>query len=224
MDFPVEHEHDNESSGVDRVEQYSNIDGVDALAVDEFVDVESGSGSLSRTEDWVRSNSSPEENDGRSPTRTYFNPSDVREKYPSGQQHRKLRNKRSWQTLANWQDGVQSDISRGAQNWWADKQRWVETFIDQLHGSGHHEQRCKEVLKEIDMTPYQSAGISTEVLIVGICSLLIDSDVTKFENRCLKRENTTELLEGLDSGTNEYEDVRRKIRKNDKDLLFPEKI
>ena len=206
-----------------RITAYSNVDTVSPIAVDDFVDAESGSGSLSETDDWVRANSSPEANDGRSPTNTYFDPKDVSGRYPDWQKDRKKRNKRSWQTMANWQDGVQSDISRGAQNWWADKQRWVDVFTDMLHGTDRHKQQCKEALTEIDMQPYQSAGISTEILIVGILSLLIDSDVTEFENRVLARDNTKDLIVDLESSVSEYESVRSKLRQNDKELLFPNK-
>lgn len=194
---------------------------IDDLVADAFVDDESGSGALSSTDDWVRANHSPHANDGRSPTRTYFDPRDVRGKYPAGQQHRKQRNKRSWRSLANWQDGVQSDISRGGQNWWADKQRWADIFADQLHASTHHEQRCKEILEKITMKPYQSAGIDTEVVIVGILSLLIDSDITDFENRTLARDGTKDLLDDLESDVSEFESVRKKLKKHDKDIIFP---
>lgn len=194
---------------------------IDKLASEAFVDDGSGSGSLSTSEDWVRANHSPHSNDGRSPTRTYFDPRDVQGKYPSGQQHRKPRDKRSWQSLANWQDGVQSDISRGGQNWWADKQRWVEMFTAKLHGSDYHEERCKEILEEINMTPYQSAGITTELVIVGIISLLIDTEISDFENRALARDETKELLDALEVDVSDYESVRKKLREHDKDLLFP---
>jgi len=218
MDSPDDSTESAETN--DERNRYSALVGVDPIAVEEFVDTESGSGSLSATEDWIRSNSSPEENDGRSPTRTYFDPNDIPAQFPS-QKDRDYEDKRSWRTLANWQDGMRSDISRGSQNWWADKQRWVETFADQLHGTSHHIEQTKRVLKEIDMTPYQSAGITTEVLIVAIISLYIDTDITDFDNRTLVRDGTKELLDDLDSDVSEYETTRTKLRKNDKELLFP---
>jgi len=196
-------------------------DLIDELVSDAYVDDGSGSGALTSTDDWMRANHSPHSNDGRSPTRTYFDPRDVKGKYPGGQKHRKPRERRSWQTLANWQDGVQSDISRGGQNWWADKQRWINIFADQLHASSVHEQRCKEIIEEITLKPYQSAGIDTEVVIVGILSLLIDSEITDFENRTLNRDNTKSLLDDLGSDVSEYESVRKKLKQHDKDLVFP---
>lgn len=218
MDSPDERA--DSTAPADELDRYSDLDGIDPAVVEEFFDTDNGSGSLSATEDWIRNNSSPEDNDGRSPTRTYFDPNDVSGEYPS-QKDRAYEDKRSWRTLANWQDGMRSDISRGSQNWWADKQRWVETFATRLHGKSHHIDQTKQVLKTIDMTPYQSAGITTEVLIVGILSLYIDSDVTDFDNRTLARDGAKELLDALDSGVGEYETVRSKIRKNDKELLFP---
>jgi len=194
---------------------------IDELISEAYVDDESGSGSLSSTGDWMRANHSPHSNDGRSPTRTYFDPRDVKGKYPGGQKHRKPRERRSWRSLANWQDGVQSDISRGGQNWWADKQRWACVFADQLHASTYHEERCKEILEKISLKPYQSAGIDTEVVIVGILSLLIDSDITDFENRTLARDNTKGLLDDLNSDVQEFGSVRKKLKQHDKELIFP---
>lgn len=196
---------------------------IDDLVTEAFVDDKSGSGALSSTEDWVRANHSPHDNDGRSPTRTYFDSRDAKGKYPPGQKHRKLRDKRSWSELANWQDGVQSDISRGGQNWWADKQRWVDIFTDKLYGTTHHKERCKDILESLTMTPYQSAGISSELVIIGILSLLIDAEITDFDNRTLARDQTKDLLESLEVDVSDYESVRKKLRKHDKELLFPNK-
>ncbi len=194
---------------------------IDDLISEAYIDSGSGAGALSSTDDWVRANHSPHSNDGRSPTRTYFDPRDVKGKYPGGQKDRKLRDKRSWRSLANWQDGVQSDISRGGQNWWADKQRWAEIFTDQLHGSSYHETRCKEILEKISMKPYQTAGIDTEMVIVGIISLLIDSEIRDFEDRTLARDGTKPLIKDLHSDVGEYQSVRKKLKQHDKELIFP---
>jgi hypothetical protein len=177
---------------------------------------------MSAQADWVRANHREPQNDGRSPTRTYFDPRDVSGKYPAWQRGRDDDDKRSWRTIANWQDGVQSDISRSGQNWWADKQRWVDVFADRLYASDHHVERCKYILERLDATPYQSAHIPMELVIVGVLSLLIDADINEFDNRTLAREATKPLLTDLDCSVSDYENVRRLIRENDHDLLFPE--
>lgn len=195
---------------------------VPAEAVEAHLDSGKGTGSMSSEEDWVRAHHQPIEHDGRSPTRTYFDADDVTQRFPGGQKHRDPGDRRSWKTLSNWQDGVQSDVSRGGQNWWADKQRWVDTFADRVGATQYHRDRCKYIMKEMDVSPYQSAHTTMEVLIVGILSLLVDADISDFENRALLREGTKQLLEDLDSDIGEYEDVRKKLRKNEGDLLFPE--
>lgn len=193
-----------------------------AEAVRASIDDGQGAAAMSSTEDWVRANHQPLDHDGRSPTRTYFDPRDVREQYPGGQKHRDPEDRRSWSILAGWQDGVQSDVSRGGQNWWADKQRWVDTFADQIGATSHHQDRCKYILKEMDITPYQSGHVEIEVLIVCILSLLVDNQINDFTNRTLARDGTKELLDDLNSDVNEYEHVRSQIKKNDSDLIFPD--
>lgn len=191
-------------------------------ALQEYIDSEAGSGAFSSTEDWVRGHSRPHENDGRSPTNTYFDIRDVSGQYPPWQKHRKERNKRSWATIAGWQDGVQSDISRGGQNWQADKTRWVETFATLMGATEYHEERTKHVLSRLDMGPYQSRRLPTELVIVGILSLFIDADIDDFEQRALVRADTRDLLDDLECDVNDYELVRSQLRQEDGDLLFPD--
>ena len=191
-------------------------------AVSAHLDSGKGSGSMNPEEDWVRAHHQPIEHDGRSPTRTYFDGDDVRERYPGGQKHRDPEDRRSWQTLSNWQDGVQSDISRGGQNWWADKQRWVDMFADRVGATRYHRERCKHIMKKMDVTPFRSSHTTMEVMIVAILSLLIDNDIADFENRAYARDGTEQLLDDLDSDLQEYEDVRGKLKKQEKELLFPE--
>lgn len=203
------------------IKSWEDEQDVPADAVDAHLDNGKGSGAMSNEEDWVRAHHQPIEHDGRSPTRTYFDSNDVKETYPGGQKHRDPEDRRSWDTLSGWQDGVQSDVSRGGQNWWADKQRWVDTFASKVGATQHHRERCKYIMKKMDVTPYRSSHTTMEVLIVGILSLLVDSDITDFENRALLRDGTKQLLEDLDSDIGEYEDVRKKLRKGEGDLLFP---
>jgi len=182
-----------------------------------------GSTALTATEGWVQTNSREPQNDGRSPTRTYFDPNDVSDRYPGGQHHRDPHERRSWKMLAQWQDGVQSDISRGAQNWWADKKRWVDIFADQMGATEYHANRCHYILTKLDMSDYQPDRIPAELIIVGILSLLIDHDISdpdNFSNRALKRGRTEALLDDLDVDVGAYESVRSKLRQRDGDLIF----
>lgn len=210
----------DEESSTSTHQRRSERDPV-GIALDAHVDTEHGAGALTSTEDWVRANHRPPEHDGRSPTRTYFDPRDVSETYPGGQKWRKMSERRSWATLAKWQDGVQSDISRGGQNWWADKMRWTDTFGEQLHATDYHVECCKAILEEIELEVYSASRIPVELVIVGILSLLIDSDVRDFSNRTLARDNTKPLLEDLEQDVSAYENVRSLLREHDKELLFP---
>ena len=194
-------------------------------AVDQHVDTQAGSTALSGTEAWVQTNSRDPHNDGRSHTRTYFNANDVTERFPGGQQHRDPSDRRSWATLAQWQDGVQSDISRGSQNWWADKKRWVNTFAGKMGATEYHEQRCQHVIDEMELTDYQPDRIPAELLIIAVLSLLIDHDIDNpdnFDNRALKRGETEQLLSDIDASVTDYQNARSKIQQRDGDILFPE--
>lgn len=189
--------------------------------LEKHVNSGSSSGAYTNVEDWVRENAREPSNDGRSPTRTMFF-SWESDTYGPGQKHRDPSDRRSWRQLANWQDGVGSDVSRGSQNWWADKQRWTDTFADIVGATQFHREQTKYVLERIDMTPYRSAHHPAEAVILGILSLLIDSDITNFNNRTLAREGTKDLLDDLELTVEDYEDVRSLLRKNDKDLIFPD--
>lgn len=199
-------------------------------ALEAAVDTGPGTGAFTTTEDWVRANHQPIDHDGRSPTRTYFNATDAPGRYPAWQQGRDEADKRPWSTLANWQDGVQSDQSRGAQNWWADKQRWVDTFGTVMGATEYHTTEAKRVLAALStepadansrMTTYQSARIPIEGVIIGILSLLIDADVDDFSNRTLARDGVESLLDDLEIDVSEYEHVRSLLRQRDADILFP---
>lgn len=203
-------------------------DDVDDLYTEEaaiaaHVDTGPGSAAYSATEDWVRENSRDGQHDGRSPTDTYFDARDAPGKYPPWQKDRPTHKKRSWATMASWQDGANSDISRGSQNWWADKQRWVETFGDQIGATKYHKERAKDVLEKIDLEPYRTGQIPVETVIVAAISLLVDADVTEFDNRALARSGTRELLDDLELDVNQYEHVRSMLRERNMELLFPQK-
>lgn len=201
-------------------------------AVASAVDAGPGTGAYSASEDWVRANHRPVEHDGRAHTRTYFNARDAPGHFPDWQRDRDPDDRRSWAKIAQWQDGAQSDRSRGAQNWWADKQRWVDTFGETIGATEYHRDEAKRVLAELSlepgdddetsrMTTYQSARVPIEGVIMGILSLLVDADINNFESRTLKRDGVRDLLEDLEMDVSEYEHIRSLLRQNDADVLFP---
>jgi len=192
----------------------------------EYIDSGTGAGACTSETDWMRENPQPEDNDGRSPTRTGFDARDVPGKYPPWQKHRSIEEKRSWTKMELWQDGVASDISRGGQNWGADKTRWVETFGTQLDATSHQIERAKHILSDIDIGSYTRRStakttITTELVIVGILSLLIDTDLPSgprappetFEKRTLARDGAVDLLSDLGHTTREYQNVRKLLRR-----------
>lgn len=191
-----------------------------------YVHSGAGSGASTRQTDWAKEHARPPDNDGRSPTRTGFDARDAPTHYPAWQKDREQSDKRSWQKLAKWQDGSQSDISRGGQNWSADKERWVETFGARLGATEYHKERASAVLDAIDIREYTRRSntqvtITTELVIVGILSLLIDADIADFDTRTLARDGVTDFIESIGHTIEEYERMRRLLRAEDSDVLFP---
>lgn len=190
------------------------------VAQEHHLDNGPGAGAYSSKEDWARENARAHPNDGRSPTRTFFRPIDAPGKYPDWQRERSEANKRSWATLAGWQDGVQSDISRGSQNWQADKERWVQTFGRRLGATTYHIEATIDALDRIDLAIYSARHIPVEHVILGILSLYIDRDIRDFDNRTLKRDGAKALLSDLDCTVGGFEQVRSLLRSEHSHILF----
>ena len=126
-----------------------------------------------------------------------------------------------------WEDGVQSDISRGGQNWRADKRRWVQTFGAEMDACEQHITRAEHVIEELELSAYtcrnsKDLTVTAELIIVGILSLIIDADVRSFDKRAYARDGTQRLLADIESDVGEYERVRSLLRQEDYGLLFPE--
>jgi len=194
-------------------------------AVFSYVDGSNGAGSMTPTEDWVRANSREPSNDGRSPTNTYFDSRDTDSDVPPWQQHRDPEDQRDWETLAHWQDGAHSDISRGGQNWRADKRRWVQTFGRTMNANEYHIERALYIAERIEINTYtcrnsSNLTITTELVLLCVLSLLIDADIESFDQRAYVRDGTQQLLSDIEAGVNEYERVRSLLRQEDGELLF----
>lgn len=171
-----------------------------------------GDGARSATEEWVAQHARPASNDGRSPTRTTFYAHDVDSIGP-GQLHRDPEDRRSWGSLAKWQDGVQSDISRGGQNWQADKDRWFDTFASHLEATDRQEDRARHIVDTIDIGPFQGAHIQMESVILGALSLAIDEDATALPQRAVERDAFATLQADIGMDRADLRDVRQKLRK-----------
>jgi hypothetical protein len=174
-------------------------------------DNSSGHGSRTRKTDWSINHDRSPSNDGRSHTRTTFYADTVDSRGP-GQKHRDPENRRSWESLAKWNDGVQSDKSRGSQNWNADKYRWVETFAGHVDASKTQCDRTHYIMNTISLRPFQAAHIQTEAVILGALSLALNRDVRDIEHRAVKRDTFQELMDDLDVDRSDLVDIRNKIR------------
>lgn len=194
---------------------------VEQFAADgHWIDDRAGHGALSSTEDWVRNNDRPASNDGRSTTETTFY-DDTYTKGP-GQKHRPRHKRKSWQDLAIVNDGAYAiDESRGGQNFAADKKRWVQTFASKLQATPYQTEHAEYVIERMEMGPYQGARMSSEIVILGVLSLLIDADVEQMEDRAVERAAMGDLLADLECARPDLTQARRLIHRNDFELLFP---
>jgi len=146
-----------------------------------WIDRSAGNGSLSQTDGWSQNQHSEYEfaNDGRSDTRTTFywtqndeTPSHMRSR-DRHQQHRDPEDRRSWDELAKWNDGV-GEPSRKQDNFEADVRRWTQTFCNQLNLTDYQYKRVLYVVEHIEMGEF--GWIPAEHIILGTISLVIDSE------------------------------------------------
>lgn len=151
-----------------------DIDGV-------WVDRGPGSGALNDTESWAQQKHYEYgfANDGRSHTRTTFywkrhddTPARLRDR-DRLQPHRAPEDRRSWEELAQWNDGKHSS-TRKEDNYTADVQRWVETFCGYLDLNPYRERRVQYIMANIDINSFGS--IKAEYIIMGVITLVVDSD------------------------------------------------
>lgn len=126
---------------------------------------------------------------------------------------------RTWKDLAGWNDGMFSDISRGGQNFKADKLRWIDTFAGQLECSPHQRDRVEWMLDRIDMAPFQGARIPVENVILGLLSLAIDRDARAFENRAIERDDMQSLMVDLGMERTDLVQIRKLLHKNEREVI-----
>lgn len=189
--------------------------------IGEWLDATAGHGPQSSAEDWVRANHGPVSHDGRALTNTTFYPDDVETRGP-GQSHRDHDETRTWDDLAGWQDGMYSDVSRGGQNWEADKQRWLETFAGHLECTDYQRERAEWILEHLNMEPFMGARLPVEAVILGVLSLTIDAEAREFSKRAVERELFQDLMDDLDLDRGDIVQVRRQVHEHEDDLLDPD--
>lgn len=146
-----------------------------------WLDRSAGNGALDTTDGWAQNKHAEYEfaNDGRSDTRTTFywsegdeTPAHMRNR-DRHQQHRDPEDRRSWDELAKWNDGV-GEPSRKQDNYEADVRRWTQTFCNQLNLTGYQYKRVKYVVEHIEMGDF--GWIPAEHIILGTISLVIDAE------------------------------------------------
>lgn len=135
-----------------------------------------GSGSLTREQGWVVETEAEGMNDGRYDTRTTFYSWDTDTVGPS-QRDRPPEKQRTWAELAKWNDGMW-EPDRSVQNFDADVRRWTQTFCNQLELPNYQYERVQYVVNDIDLTEFRSNRFSAEKIILGVISLVVDSETT----------------------------------------------
>lgn len=176
-----------------------------SLSVDSL-DRGPGSGSLDTSEAFASEMAQERRmsNDGRSETRTTFyfdDPADPRNNRTEHQKHRDPTDRRSWQTLAQWNDGV-GTVRRDRNNFDADVRRWVETFGSATNCTEQEIFRATFVAEHVDMETF--GQIPAEHIIAGILSLVVDSerdhdiDEFEFDDWYVRSDEFQGLMDDLD--------------------------
>jgi hypothetical protein len=172
-----------------------------------------GAGSLEYEDGRAPVDSGP--NDGRYDTRTTFyysyNDQKSAEEYRDRHQlHRDPDDRRSWEMLAEWNDGV-GDPGRSRQNYEADVGRWIDTFAGQLGLSDYHRERVEYIINEIELS---HGKITAEQMILGAISLVFDADIEDpdaIDDRIIYRDTFNELLDSVDMDRADLWTVRRVV-------------
>lgn len=190
-----------------------DIDGV-------WVDRGPGSGALNDTESWAQQKHYEYgfANDGRSNTRTTFywksgdsTPHHLRDRSRL-QPDRDPEDQRSWDELAQWNDGKYSR-TRSSDNYNADVRRWAQTFCGQLDCNSHQENRVQYVMKNITINEFGS--ICAEHVILGVITLVIDSetdvdpDEWSPDDWIIYRDDFESLMESLEMDRDTLWTVRK---------------
>lgn len=221
------------SIAVDTVErdEHSVDEQQDDTAVDDSksIDRQPGSGSLSKQEAWgsqVAQQRSPS-NDGRYDTRTTFyygeqcTYSSFFRSRDRHQLHRKPADRRSWSTLAKWNDGMRDiDGSRKQRNFEADVRRWVQTFGNQLDCHGTQIERVEHIVTgEIDLDHFGRRRLSAEKVILSTISLVVDDDMSvddpeqfDLSDWIIYRDQFEELMDSIDMDMDELWTIRKLVR------------
>lgn len=140
----------------------------------ESLDRQKGSGSLTREEGWVAETEIEGMNDGRYDTRTTFYSWEAEGDGPP-QKERDPSDRRSWSDLAKWNDGMW-EPDRSVQNFDADVRRWTQTFCNYLDLPSYQYDRVQYVMNDVDLTEFRPNGFSAEKVILGVISLVVDTE------------------------------------------------
>lgn len=185
-----------------------------------IVNDERGSGSQTRSEKLLDENYYTS-NDGRSVTRTSIGYDAVESDRSEHQRHRDKKDQRSWQDLAKWNDGLWSPDRRGA-NREVERDRWAQTFANQLDCNSYQTARTRAIVADMDFGSYDNYTYSSEQLILGLISLVVDDDVSAdddwtIEDWIVYRDEFESLMDDLGMDRSDCWTIR-KILSNDIDM------
>lgn len=114
-----------------------------------------------------------------------------------------------------WRRLSQKNHSKGEdgqskRKWHAGKRNDAKLFCDHLDLDRDQQDKVLEMTDDIDFN--QFGTYTTEQVLVGICSLVVDETTTNFEDRIITRDEFKELMEVVGIGSKEHNRIRRGIR------------
>lgn len=182
-----------------------------------WVSRKTGDGSLSRTEGWTDQVSQEHltPNDGRYDTRTTFYYSGTGPSRDRHQLHRDPEDRRSWSTLAKWNDGV-GEPDRNDQNNKADVFRWVQTFTGFLELPSYQRNRVHYVIDNLELSEFNP--FPTEEVIVGAISLVVDAEEDAeqedwdVDDWIIYRDDFSQLMDDLEMSQSNLWTIRRMVQ------------
>lgn len=187
-----------------------------------WIDRQGGSGSLDATVAWSQAQHSSYQyaNDGRSETRTTLywdgqeSESPAQRSRDRHQLHRDPDDRRSWETLAKWNDGVGSP-TRKADNRSNDLKRWCQILCSKIDCNNYQYERTHAIVSSLSLESFGS--ISTEAVILGAISLVVDADTDSDPDNwtpddwIIYRDTFEQLMDDIGMSRDQLWSVRRRV-------------
>lgn len=170
------------------------------------------SGASSWVENTMDEESWGTSNDGRSDTSTTFYYWESNDRGRNKHQlHRRPRDRSGWSRLSTLNDGV-GEPNRAQKNFEADVRRWARTFAGQLDVTPYQKERTEYVIEHVDLELFGPYRFSSEMVILGILSLVVDKETADIDNWIVYRDDFEGLMDDIGMDRSDLWTIRQILK------------